>query len=178
MCNRLFSVALVSAAVCLLASPLHAAARPKPGYDSFIVGNPADAPQSPGMSSGLVLMGGGLDVDEAYQWMCQRAGGGDFVVIRTTGTDAYNPYIQQLCPQMDSVETIIITTTTGANSTYVRDQIHNAEALWIAGGDQSTYVDLWRGTAVQTEVNYLLNGKGAPVGGTSAVRAVLSRFMC
>jgi len=167
----------VSAALYLSALPLQAAPAPKPGYQSFIVGNPADAPQAPGMSAGLVLMGGGLDVDEAYQWMCQRAGGGDFVVIRTTGTDAYNPYIQQLCPQMDSVETLIITTTTGANSTYVRDQIHNAEALWIAGGDQSTYVNLWRGTAVQSEVNYLLNTKAVPVGGTSAGLAVLSQFI-
>jgi cyanophycinase len=122
-------------------------------------------------------MGGGTDVDAAFQWMCQKAGGGDFVVIRTTGTDAYNPYIQQLCPQMDSVETIIITSTTGANSAYVSSHIQNAEALWIAGGDQSTYTALWRGTAVQTGVNFLLNSKHAPVGGTSAGLAVLSQFI-
>jgi cyanophycinase-like exopeptidase len=109
--------------------------------------------------------------------MCQQAGGGDFVVIRTTGTDAYNPYIQQLCPQMDSVETIIITTVAGANSAYVSSHIQNAEALWIAGGDQSTYVNLWRGTGVQTGVNFLLNSKLAPVGGTSAGLAVLSQFI-
>jgi len=149
----------------------------KTGFTSFIVGNPGDAQASPNLSPGLVLMGGGTDVDAAFQWMCQRAGGGDFVVIRTTGTDAYNPYIQQLCPQMDSVETIIITSVTGANSAYVSTQIQNAEALWIAGGDQSTYVDLWRGTAVQTGVNFLLNSKHAPVGGTSAGLAVLSQFI-
>jgi len=152
-------------------------AGPKLGYQSFIVGNAADVPQSPGLTSGLVLMGGGTDVDAAFQWMCQRAGGGDFVVIRTTGTDAYNPYIQQLCPQMDSVETIIITSTTGANSIYVSSHIQNAEALWIAGGDQSTYTNLWRGTAVQSGVDYLLNSKGTPVGGTSAGLAVLSQFI-
>jgi len=149
----------------------------KTGFTSFIVGNPGDAQASPNLSPGLGLMGGGTDVDAAFQWMCQRAGGGDFVVIRTTGTDAYNPYIQQLCPQMDSVETIIITSVTGANSAYVSTQIQNAEALWIAGGDQSTYVDLWRGTAVQTGVNFLLNSKHAPVGGTSAGLAVLSQFI-
>jgi cyanophycinase len=152
-------------------------AAPKTGFTSFIVGNPADAQQSSTLTPGLVLMGGGTDVDAAFQWMCQRAGGGDFVVIRTTGTDAYNPYIQQLCPQMDSVETIIITSVTGANSAYVSNQILNAEALWIAGGDQSTYVSLWRGTAVQTGVNFLLNTKLAPVGGTSAGLAVLSQFI-
>jgi cyanophycinase len=163
------------AAVFLLASSLYAA--PKPGFQAFIAGNPADAPPAAGLSPGLVLMGGGTDVDAAFQWMCQRAGGGDFVVIRTTGTDAYNPYIQQLCPQMDSVETIIITTVAGANSAYVSSHIQNAEALWIAGGDQSTYTALWRGTAVETGVNFLLNTKSVPVGGTSAGLAVLSQFI-
>lgn len=166
---------LTLAVICVLASSLYAA--PKPGFKAFLVGNAADAQPSPTLSPGLVLMGGGTDVDAAFQWMCQRAGGGDFVVIRTTGTDAYNPYIQQLCPQMDSVETIIITTVAGANSAYVSSHIQNAEALWIAGGDQSTYVNLWRGTAVQTGVNHLLNSKLAPVGGTSAGLAVLSQFI-
>jgi cyanophycinase-like exopeptidase len=161
--------------VCLLAASVCAAS--KTGFQAFIVGNPADAQPSQQLSPGLVLMGGGTDVDAAFQWMCQRAGGGDFVVIRTTGTDAYNPYIQQLCPQMDSVETIIITSITGANSAYVSSHIQNAEALWIAGGDQSTYVALWRGTAVQTGVDFLLNSKQAPVGGTSAGLAVLSQFI-
>lgn len=161
--------------ISLIAPALYAAKRP--GFQSFIVGNPADAPPAATLSPGLVLMGGGTDVDAAFQWMCQRAGGGDFLVIRTTGTDAYNPYIQQLCPQMDSVETIIITTVEGANTAYVSNQILNAEALWIAGGDQSTYVNLWRGTAVQTGVNHLHNVKQAPVGGTSAGLAVLSQFI-
>lgn len=173
---RLFYRLLTTLAViCAVASALHAA--PKSGFKSFIVGNAADAPPSPSLTPGLVLMGGGTDVDAAFQWMCQRAGGGDFLVIRTTGTDAYNPYIQSLCPQMDSVETIIIGNINGANAAYVSNQILNAEALWIAGGDQSTYVDLWRGTAVQTGVNFLLNTKLTPVGGTSAGLAVLSEFI-
>ena len=163
------------AAIGVIASSTYAG--PKPGFQAFIVGNAADAPPAPTLSPGLVLMGGGTDVDAAFQWMCQRAGGGDFVVIRTSGTDAYNPYIQELCPQMDSVETIIITSVTGANSAYVSSHIQNAEALWIAGGDQSTYVNLWRGTAVQTGVNFLINSKLAPVGGTSAGEAVLSQFI-
>lgn len=163
--------------LCTLSASTYGYAKSKTGFESFVAGNPGDAQPSATLSPGLVLMGGGTDVDAAFQWMCQRAGGGDFLVIRTTGTDAYNPYIQQLCPQMDSVETIIITSVAGANSAYVSTQIQNAEALWIAGGDQSTYVALWRGTAVQTGVNFLLNSKQAPVGGTSAGLAVLSQFI-
>jgi cyanophycinase len=116
-------------------------------------------------------------VDEAFQWMCQRAGGGDFLVIRATGTDAYNPYIQQLCPQMDSVETIIISSSTGTTQQYVIDHIRNAEALWIAGGDQSDYTTMWKGTPVEDAINYVANTKAAPVGGTSAGVAVLSQFI-
>ena len=169
------ALVITFAVICTIAPSFYAAK--KPGFTAFIVGNAADAQPAATLSPGLVLMGGGSDVDAAFQWMCQRAGGGDFVVIRTTGTDAYNPYIQQLCPQMDSVETIIITTIEGANTAYVSSHIQNAEALWIAGGDQSTYVNLWRGTAVQNGVNHLLNSKLAPVGGTSAGLAVLSQFI-
>lgn len=176
MSSMFRSFILVLAVVCLPASS-SLAQKSKTGFQTFTVGNAADAPPSPNITPGLVLMGGGTDVDAAFQWMCQRAGGGDFLVIRTSGTDAYNPYIQELCPQMDSVETIIITSVTGANSAYVSNQIQNAEALWIAGGDQSTYVNLWRGTAVQSGVNFLLNSKLAPVGGTSAGLAVLSQFI-
>ena len=145
----------------LLLSTFTFAAANKTGYTSFTVGNPADAPASTSLSPGLVLMGGGLDVDQAFQWMCQRAGGGDFVVIRATGTDAYNPYIQQLCPQMDSVETIIISSSLGTTQQYVIDHIRNAEALWIAGGDQSDYTTMWKGTPVQDAIQYVATTKGA-----------------
>ncbi len=77
------TLVLTFAVICVLASSHYAAT--KAGFQAFIVGNPADAQQSPTLSPGLVLMGGGTDVDAAFQWMCQRAGGGDFVVIRTTG---------------------------------------------------------------------------------------------
>src|SRR5690349_15264404 len=42
------------------------------------------------VDGGVVLMGGGKDVDAAFQWMMGRSGGGDVVIIRASGTDAYN----------------------------------------------------------------------------------------
>ena len=71
-------------------------------YSYFRVGNASDVATA--TTAGTVLMGGGTDVDAAFQWMCQRSGNGDFLVIRATGTDAYNPYIQQLCPNEDTPE--------------------------------------------------------------------------
>ena len=78
-------------------------------------------------------MCGGTDVDAAFRWMIGKAGGGDFVVIRATGTDAYNPYIYGL-GTVDSVETVIIKNRAAASDAFVMDKIRNAEALFIAGG--------------------------------------------
>src|SRR5947207_15120939 len=82
-------------------------------YSYFRVGNPTDVTTA--TTAGTVLMGGGTDVDAAFQWMCQRSGNGDFLVIRAAGTDAYTPYIQQLCPQENSAATLTIPTSTAAS---------------------------------------------------------------
>jgi cyanophycinase-like exopeptidase len=126
--------------------------------------------------SGTVLMGGSTDVDEAFEWLCSRADGGDFLVIRATGTDAYNSYIDALCPGLNSVATLIIGSVTEANSTFVSDTIRDAEIVWIAGGDQSNYVNYWKGTAVQARLNEHIVAH-QPIGGTSAGMAVLTQFI-
>lgn len=143
-------------------------------YTYYRLGSPNDVTTS--TTPGTVLMGGGTDVDAAFQWMCGLSGNGDFLVIRATGTDAYNPYIQQLCPNENSVATLIIPNATAANDPFVQSTIQNAEALWIAGGDQSNYINFWTGTAVQQGVNALI-ARGVPVGGTSAGMNVLSEFV-
>jgi cyanophycinase len=143
-------------------------------YSYFRVGSASDVATA--TTAGTVLMGGGTDVDAAFQWMCQRSGNGDFLVIRATGTDAYNPYIQQLCPNENSVSTLIIPNRTAASDPFVISTIQNAEALWIAGGDQSNYINYWKGTPVQTALQGLI-ARGVPIGGTSAGMNVLSQFI-
>jgi cyanophycinase len=146
----------------------------KKNYTYFRVGNANDITAT--TVGGTVLMGGGTDVDAAFQWMCGRSGDGDFLVIRSTGTDAYNPYIQQLCPNENSVSTLIIANRAGASDPFVISAIQNAEAIWIAGGDQSNYINDWTGTPVQAELNAAIS-RGVPVGGTSAGLNVLTQFV-
>jgi cyanophycinase len=163
---------LIAAALFLLcaAGPAFSAKQ----YSYFRVGNASDVGTV--TTSGTVLMGGGTDVDAAFQWMCQRSGNGDFLVIRATGTDAYNPYIQQLCPGENSVATLIIPNRTAASDPFVISTIQNAEALWIAGGDQSNYINYWQGTPLQQALNDLI-ARGVPIGGTSAGMNVLAEFI-
>jgi cyanophycinase-like exopeptidase len=148
-------------------------ARAASGYADFIVGNPADVTRP--TTGLLVLQGGGLDVDENFVRMGSASGGGDFVVIRFGGTDAYNPYIYALCG-CDSVETIVFKNRNASFDQYVIDRIRNAEALFIAGGDQSDYVKTWKDTPIEDAINFVA-AKPAPVGGTSAGMAVLGEFL-
>src|SRR5215472_2363068 len=159
-------------AISMMISVLPASAAKK--YSYFRVGNPNDVTTS--TTAGFVLMGGGTDVDAAFQWMCQRSGNGDFLVIRATGTDAYNPYIQQLCPDENSVATLIIPNLSAANDPAVAGIIQQAEALFIAGGNQADYINFWQGTSVESALNSL-TAKGVPIGGTSAGMNVLSQFI-
>lgn len=149
------------------------AASSNPKYEDYVVGNAGDVTTT--TSAGLLLMGGGTDVDAAFQWMISKSGGGDFVVIRASGTDAYNPYIYDF-GGIDSVETIIIQNRAAASDPFVVSQIRNAEALFIAGGDQSNYVDYWKGTPVEDAIHYLVS-RNVPIGGTSAGLAIMGEFV-
>jgi len=144
-----------------------------PGYAYSVVGNPADVVTT--TSGLLVLQGGGTDVDENFVRMGAAAGGGDFLVIRASGTDAYNPYIYGLC-SCDSVATIVFKNRNASFDPFVIDTIRNAEAVFIAGGDQSDYVKLWKNTPIEEAVNSVAR-KPAPVGGTSAGMAIMSEFL-
>lgn len=138
-----------------------------------IAGDAADV-QAP-TKSGLVIMGGGTDVDAAFRWMIARSGGGDVVIIRATGTDAYNAYVKQL-GTVNSVETLKIDSRKLADDDGVANIIRNAEMLFIAGGDQLDYVNYWKGTKAMAAINYLLTEKKVPVGGTSAGAAILGNY--
>lgn len=143
------------------------------GASIGITGDTADVATT--ATAGFVLMGGSTDVDPAIAWMLQRSGGGDVVVIRSTGTDAYNDYMYGLYP-VNSVETLLIDSRQLANDATVADKIKKAECLFIAGGDQWQYVSYWKGTLVNDAINYLINTKKVPVGGTSAGCMVLGQY--
>jgi cyanophycinase len=156
-----------------LAFALPALAAKSP-YTYYRLGNDSDV--SARTSPAIVLMGGGTDVDAAFVEMCKRAGNGDFLVIRATGTDAYNPYIMGLCPNANSIATLIIPSVEAANDGRVRDIILKAEAIWIAGGDQSNYINYWKGTQAQAALNDRVQAD-VPIGGTSAGMNVLTQFV-
>ncbi len=124
--------------------------------------------------AGFALMGGGADLDEAFRWLCDRADGGDFLILRATGDDEYNPYVRKLC-HLNSVATLIIPNRAASADPVVARTISAATAIFIAGGDQANYINFWMGTPVQAALNDAIR-RGVPIGGTSAGLAVLGEY--
>jgi cyanophycinase len=146
---------------------------PEAAYRYIRIGNPKDVRTIPAF--GIALVGGGSDLDEAFRWLCNKGRGGDFLVLRAAGDDDYNTYVDGLC-KLNSIATLIIPSVEAAKDPKVADIIRNAEVIFIAGGDQSRYVNVWRGTPVEDALNAHI-AADRPIGGTSAGLAVLGEFV-
>jgi cyanophycinase len=142
-------------------------------YKYFRIGKHGDA-QTKG-ESGIAMMGGGTDLDEAFRWLCNRGNGGDFLILRATGDDDYNSYVNGLC-KANSVATLILRDRAAAEDPGVADIIRKAEVIFIAGGDQANYIRGWKGTPVEKAINEGI-AQGKPIGGTSAGLAVQGQFV-
>ena len=142
-------------------------------YQYIRLGNKEDIQTKP--TPGTAMMGGGSDLDEAFRWLCNKGNGGDFLILRATGDDDYNPYVNGLC-KLNSVATLIIPDREAAEDPRVSEIIRQAEVVFISGGDQSNYVRGWKGTPVEAAINADI-AAGKPIGGTSAGLAVLGEFV-
>lgn len=120
------------------------------GHYHWLVGSPSDfvVPNPASLLGGVVMSGGGGDVDSAMQWFLRRAAGGDVIVMRNAdnGTtdlddpeaDKYNLYFySQLGVRVNSVETILFNGRWVAENPVVIEKIRRAEAVFFSGGDQA-----------------------------------------
>ena len=141
-------------------------------YTSFFTGNSTNVSVAP--FGGVCLMGGATEDDNAMRWFLERANGGDVLVIRASGSDGYNDYFfSQLGITINSVETIVFNNATAAQEAYIHERINEAEAIWIAGGNQWNYVSYWRNTPIAERINSAINDRNIVIGGTSAGMAIL-----
>lgn len=130
---------------------------------------------------GLVLGGGGTDVDREFVWIhdtiagSHRRRGGDLVVLRATGNNDYDRYIYRLAPY-NSVRTLLLPPCTPPQTLQAAAAIvAKSSAVWFAGGDQADYV-AWKNTPLQTAVQGVY-AAGGVVGGTSAGEAILGAYV-
>ena len=163
----------VSVFVLLLATACAVDVAHAQSYKYFRIGNREDVQTKP--VAGVAMMGGGADIDEAFRWLCNKGNGGDFLILRARGDDDYNSYVNGLC-KANSVATLIVPSREAAIDPAVAEIIRKAEVIFIAGGDQATYIRGWKGTPVEAAINEGI-AAGKPIGGTSAGLAVEGEFV-
>lgn len=173
--------------IILATGALPAAAASKSNLSTYEHGKPV--PYLPCGSAPLqkrtaVLMGGGVDVKEAFSWMISKmtrcADGstgrpGNFLVIRAGGNPSYDSFIAKLGP-LASVQTIVVPNSLVANDPAIEPYIRNAGAIWLTGGDQGDYYNFWKDSLLEHLVSDQVKNYGIPIGGTSAGMMILSEF--
>jgi len=130
---------------------------------------------------GLVLGGGGLDVNAEFAWIHDTIAGsrsrraGDLVVLRATGDNDYDRYIYGLA-RYHSVRTLKLPACSPAAALRKAAAIvAKSSAVFFAGGDQADYV-VWKNTPLQPAVQGVYDAGGV-IGGTSAGEAILGEFV-
>ena len=163
-------------AVCLILFALLLSPIASAKWKYFRDGNAEDSSAKP--IAGIALMGGGGKQEPAFRFLCQRAHGGDFLVLRASGDDAYiqevNKEMRGLCT-LNSAATILFTDREDSDDPKLLQIIRQAESIFIAGGDQSNYVRFWQDTPVQEALNQHI-AAGKPIGGSSAGLAILGEY--
>jgi beta-aspartyl-peptidase (threonine type) len=146
----------------------------QPAYQYFTVGDVAEA--TPGETSpGLLLMGGGREIDEAFKWFAAQAGHGHIVILRASGDDELQNWIYHDIGGVASVQTLIFHAREPASDPRVLAIVKHADGIFIAGGDQANYVRFWKGTPLAALINAHVRA-GKPLGGTSAGLAILGEW--
>lgn len=137
----------------------------------------------PAAGPGLLLLGGGPDVDAAFVWARRLIAGarpadarsGDAVVLRASGADGYDEYLYQQAG-FRSVQTVLLPRESGpADFAIAAALVERAELVFFAGGDQARYV-AWQSTPLLAAVARVY-ARGGVVGGTSAGCAILGQFV-
>lgn len=140
-----------------------------------------------------VLMGGGIDVGEAFTRMIDRmtkcADGsrgnpGNFIVVRAGGNPAYDSYITKKGPVAAVVTIVVpdresalaISDPTNEVGQQVQALFKTAGAIFLTGGDQGDYYNFWKGTPVEQLLTAQVSSFGIPISGTSAGMMILSEI--
>ena len=144
---------------------------PHAGFTYYAIGDTKAATPSP-PTFGLMLMGGGDWVDDAFHWFVKRSGRGHIVILRASGGDDLQRRLYEDIGGVTSVETFVFSSREAADDAFVIKTIEHADGIFIAGGDQSNYIRYWKGTRLNAALDRHVR-EGKPLGGTSAGLAIL-----
>jgi len=109
--------------------------------------------------------------DAPYSWIVQKSDSGKIIIIDVADATSWLPtYFMSF--GADTAYNKSIPTIASANLQSTYDELITAKAIFIRGGDQWDYIRLWKGTKVDSAINFVFQNGGV-ISGTSAGAAVL-----
>ena len=109
--------------------------------------------------------------DAPYRWIVQKADSGKIIIIDVADASNWLPnYFLSLGASSAYNKTIPNVSSANLQATY--DELITARGIFIRGGNQWDYIRFWKGTKVDSAIQYVFNNGGV-IAGTSAGAAVL-----
>lgn len=110
--------------------------------------------------------------DAPYGWIVEKSNSGKIIILGVSSsvTTWLPNYFMSL--GADTAYNKVISSTSQANLQSTYDELITAKAIFIRGGDQWDYINLWKGTKVDSAIDYVFQNGGV-IAGTSAGAAVL-----
>jgi len=124
----------------------------------------------------ICAVGGGSEdygdwSDAPYSWVVQKSDSGKIIILGVSSATEWLPtYFMSF--GADTAYNKTISTIASANLQETYDELITAKAIFIRGGDQWDYIRLWKGTKVDSAINFVFQNGGV-IAGTSAGAAVL-----
>lgn len=118
--------------------------------------------------------GNGDWAPSVFGWMVEKAGHADVVILGLSGSDAAATAAFNAAGA-NSVTNLAVNAT-NADTPSVYDQITAADIVWIRGGNQWNYVNLWGGTLTEQAIRDVFDAGGV-VGGSSAGCAIMGSII-
>ncbi len=151
-------------------------------YKTFVIGDETK-PTVNKPEFSLLLSGGGDWPYEAFRIFAKKSGNGHLVYLRAPDESFDDKELQAAQNEFyndiggfSSVRTIAFYDRKAAYDPFILEKIKNADAIFLAGGDQSRYINYWKGTPLADALNAHIKAN-KPFGGTSAGLAVQGEFL-
>ncbi|MBK7632200.1 MAG: Type 1 glutamine amidotransferase-like domain-containing protein [Ignavibacteriales bacterium] len=109
--------------------------------------------------------------DAPYSWVVQKSDSGKIIILGASSATEWLP-TYFISFGADTAYNKTIATIAAANLQETYDELVTARAIFIRGGDQWDYIRLWKGTKVDSAINFVFENGGV-IAGTSAGAAVL-----
>jgi cyanophycinase len=124
----------------------------------------------------ICAVGGGSEgynswSDAPYRWIVEKSDSAKIIILGTSSATTWLPtYFMSF--GADTAYNKTINSRSAANLQETYDEIITAKAIFLRGGDQWNYISLWKGTKLDSAINFVFNNGGV-IAGTSAGQAVL-----